>query len=52
MAVAARRVSDLADAGALRGSRRALVLALLAATIAAAALPPAVGILVILRILS
>jgi hypothetical protein len=52
MAVAASRVSDLADSVELRGSGHALALAVLVASIALAALPPVLGILVILGILS
>ena len=52
MAVAAGRVSDLADLVEVREPWRALALAVLAVTIALAALPPALGILVILGILS
>jgi hypothetical protein len=51
MAVAAGWVGDTADADEVRGSRHALLLGLLAATVAIAALPPAVAILVLLGIL-
>jgi len=52
MAVAASRLGNVADTVEVRGSRQALILALLACSIGLVALPPLIGLLALAGLLT